>query len=27
LFSISTLVDVVRIPPNLFGVNLKNAAI
>ena len=27
MFSISTLVDVVRIPPNLFGVNLKNAAI
>jgi len=27
LFSISTLVDVVRIPPSLFGVNLKNAAI
>jgi len=27
LFSISTLIDVVRIPPNLFGVNLKNAAI
>jgi len=27
LFSISTLVDVVRIPPNMFGVNLKNAAI
>ena len=27
MFSISTLVDVVRIPPNMFGVNLKNAAI
>ena len=27
MFSISTLVDVVRIPPSLFGVNLKNAAI
>ena len=27
MFSISTLVDLVRIPPNLFGVNLKNAAI
>ena len=27
MFSISTLVDVVRIPPNLFVVNLKNAAI
>ena len=27
MFSISTLLDVVRIPPNLFGVNLKNAAI
>ena len=27
MFSISTLIDVVRIPPNLFGVNLKNAAI
>jgi DNA-directed RNA polymerase subunit E' len=26
LFSISTLVDVVRIPPNLFGTNLKKAA-
>jgi len=27
LFSISTLIDVVRIPPNLFGVNLRSAAI
>ena len=27
MFSISTLVDVVRIPPSLFGDNLKNAAI
>jgi len=27
VFSISTLVDVVRIPPNLFGTNLKKGAI
>lgn len=27
MFSISTLVDVVRIPPNLFGTNLKKGAI
>ena len=26
MFSISTLIDVVRIPPNLFGTNLKKAA-
>jgi DNA-directed RNA polymerase subunit E' len=27
VFSISTLVDVVRIPPSLFGTTLKNAAV
>ena len=27
MFSISTLVDVVRIPPSLFGTTLKNAAV
>jgi len=27
LFSISTLVDVVRIPPSLFGTTLKKAAV
>ena len=27
MFSISTLVDVVRIPPSLFGATLKKAAI
>lgn len=27
MFSVSTLVDVVRIPPNLFGTTLKKAAI
>ena len=27
MFSISTLEDIVRIPPNLFGTSLNNAAI
>ena len=27
MFSISTLVDVVRIPPSMFGATLKKAAI
>ncbi len=27
MFSISTLVDIVRIPPSLFGTTLKNAAV
>jgi len=27
VFSISTLVDVVRIPPSLFGTTLKKAAV
>ena len=26
LFSVSTLIDIVRIPPNLFGTGLKKAA-